>query len=192
MILARPLYQPIESPELESETALQPCVERMELMLAVLGDRTGSLVDLGCHTGWFCRAFARRGWDVLGIDKSADWVEVARGLNTGSNAENIPWLPAYRVMDLQGGGFPKSDVALCLSVAMYLFQESAEVGWTFLQRVSRCAPLMFFDFGGMYAHHLPFNEATALEHIVANTDYSEGRLLGHTAFESRPFFVFNR
>lgn len=189
MILTRPLYQPIESPELESEIPLQPCVERMEMMLAVLGDRKGSLVDLGCHTGWFCRAFARLGWEVLAIDRSPDWIETARSLNHLAPYEHMP---AYRVADLSGGGFPKSDVALCLSVAMYLFHESAEVGWTFLERVSRCAPLMFLDFGGMYAHHLPFDEATAIDQIVANTEYAEGRLLGHTQFEARPFFVFTR
>jgi len=55
VILTRPLYQPVET--LENEIPLQPCVERMAMMVAVLGDRTGTLVDLVCHTGWFCRAF---------------------------------------------------------------------------------------------------------------------------------------
>ena len=187
MILTRPLYQPVET--LENEIPLQPCVERMAMMVAVLGDRTGTLVDLGCHTGWFCRAFSRLGWDAIGIDQSADWIEVAISLRT---AWDFDRLPAYRVANLRDSGIPKSDVALCLSMVMYLFQEGFYTGWTFLQRVSDAAPMMFLDFGGMYAKHLPFTEETAIEEIVRRTSYKEGRLLGHSQFESRPLFLFTR
>lgn len=38
----------------------------------------GSLVDLGCGTGRHAREFGRLGWEVTGVDASAEMVELAR------------------------------------------------------------------------------------------------------------------
>lgn len=190
--LARPLYQPIEHEEFALWEVKQKCEERLGTMLRALGSQTGTMVDLGCHTGWFCRAFARLGWDVIGIDRSEAWIYAARVCNALLDEAAPVRPPFYTHSDLETAHIPKSDVALCLSVAMYLFEGSREDGWHFLQKVSRQCKAMFLDFGGMYAHHLPFTEADAIEQIVKVTYYTDGKLIGHSHFENRPMFMFTR
>ncbi len=53
------------------------------------------LLDLGCGTGFFSRAWRAAGVDVIGLDNSKDMVKIAResdplGTYTVGNAENLP------------------------------------------------------------------------------------------------------
>lgn len=182
------LYQPVEvCPELP---AVQPCTERLELIVEALNDfgmdaeYEGMVLDVGCHTGWFCRAFARMGWRATGIDRSADWISTAGKMN-----EILPISapdPEYVVADVAKTLLPESDVALCLSVSMYLFQSDGEKA---LHRISEVADLMFFDFGGMYVKNVPADESTIEEMIRGCTLYTESRKLGRSAID-RPLYLF--
>ena len=184
--LPRPLYQPIELPEFVGEAVLQPCVERWNLMQPHL-PKPGVMVDYGCHTGWMCRQFARNGWRAYGYDKSSEYLMVAEQMNgeTGLACDYF-----HRdILDNQP--VLHSHVSLCLSVAMYLFDNEND-GWGFFHRASEASPLMFCDFGGMYSGRLPFGEANVVEMFLDKTTYTHGQLIGRTAFENRPFFKFWR
>ena len=152
------------------------------MMQPWLPAKAGRMMDLGCHTGWFCREFKRAGWQTFGIERAPDWAELARTLDPQGD---------YLTADVFTVEFAECDVALCLSLAMYLFDD-LERGWELFRRISQAAPLMFLDFGGMYANRLPFTESTVIEQMVGNTLYRDGLLLGRTAFEERPFFLFER
>jgi SAM-dependent methyltransferase len=52
--------------------------ESWALLLRLLGEPTGSLLDVGCGTGSFTAALAGRGWDVTGVDVSEDMLRRAR------------------------------------------------------------------------------------------------------------------
>jgi SAM-dependent methyltransferase len=52
--------------------------ETWEVLLRLLGDGSGSLLDVGCGTGAYGIGLAERGWDVTGVDTSADMVRRAR------------------------------------------------------------------------------------------------------------------
>lgn len=181
-----PPYQPIEGCELP---ALQPCVERWQMMQDWLPQRgrVRRMVDYGCHTGWFCREFSKAGWRTTGFDRAPDWIETAQSLN--EHAGRIK--PKYCQANVLDMSLPECEVALCLSLAMYLFDD-VHAGWKFFNSVSLQSPIMFIDFGGQYANRLPFTEATVIEEMLKHTTYTLGRLLGHTAFESRPLFLFAR
>lgn len=186
------LYQPIEHPRLLDKPVVQPCAERLEMIrLKLLPMSAGRLLDIGCHTGWFSRAFARRGWSVLGIDRSQDWLSMAKTLNALLDASVVP--PTYRCEDVQHWPlWPSVDVALCLSVAMYLFEDEAR-GWSTFLQLSRAANKMFMDIGGMYADRLPFDSTDTAEvigEVLDHTHYTHGQLLGYTDFENRPLFYF--
>lgn len=192
--LARPLYQPIELAEFSLEPAVQPCVERWAMIAPRLPERSLILenssrklvVDYGCNTGWMVRQFARHGWDATGIDKASDLVKVARYV---TDQEQFPIKPRFIEADAMRLT-PMADVALCLSVAMYLFDDR-EAGWMFFRKVSEASPMLFMDFGGMYAGRLPFDESNVVEQMLGHTTYRHSELIGLTNLE-RPMFLFTR
>jgi SAM-dependent methyltransferase len=145
--------------------------------------KPGLVLDVGCHTGWFCRAFQRLGWTAIGIDRSLEWIAAARELDPKSS---------YAVFDVETESAramvlkPLFDVVLCFSVAMY-FKEC----YVTLRKLSWTAPRMFFDFGGQYAGSLPFGESDAIPAILEHTHYKEGTLIGRSAID-RPLYLFTR
>lgn len=176
-------YQPMEG---DASEAVQPCFERWEYIKPFVVGK-GTVLDVGCNTGWFCRKFASVGWLAIGIDRNEDWLQAAIDQNPKLTTD-LQW-PEYVRGDVLMMNLPEADIALCLSVAMYLFDDPAK-GWTFFDNLSRRVPIMFMDFGGMYAHRLPFTEETVIGEMKARTAYRSGRLLGRTNFEHRPFFLF--
>lgn len=52
--------------------------EAWQVLTSLLGDGAGSLLDVGCGTGSYTAALARRGWDVTGVDISEDMLRLAR------------------------------------------------------------------------------------------------------------------
>lgn len=201
-LLTFPLYQPIEAPEfsLENPFALQPCEERLQLIFDALpghvlypenpGRRL--MVDYGCHTGWFCRAFSKIGWKTVGIDRSPEWLEAASLLNELANDPQPRYIldDVLTVFDLEEKPEQACDVALCLSVAMYLFA-APERGWKFFKHVSETTQFMFVDFGGMYSNRLPFNEETFPGLMLQHTVFPSWRKLG-TSKQGRTLFLFEK
>jgi SAM-dependent methyltransferase len=49
------------------------------VVLRLLGDGPGRLLDVGCGGGSHAAAVAERGWDVTGVDVSEDQLRLARG-----------------------------------------------------------------------------------------------------------------
>jgi hypothetical protein len=192
------LYQPLEHPDCADWPVKQPCEERWGMIAAAIADfpitdpdpfdqPASTVVDYGAHTGWFCRQFSRGGWQALGIERSAFWLEIAHAMQPWARAPK-PW---YSCRDILAEAPLPCDVALCLSTAMYLFDDPA-IGWRFFRNVSHTAPRLFLDFGGMYADRLPFTEATVVDAMTARTHYTRGRLLGYSDFGARPMFLFER
>jgi ubiquinone/menaquinone biosynthesis C-methylase UbiE len=63
------------------DTEFQPAPlesETWEVLTRLLGDGTGSLLDVGCGTGSYTAALAKRGWNPTGIDISEDMLRLAR------------------------------------------------------------------------------------------------------------------
>lgn len=179
------LYQPIDHPEFADWEVKQPCEERLAMIRDACGP-VGSMVDFGCHTGWFCRQFALDGWKTTGVEKSEIHVEIARVVDEWAGVKTD-----YIVGNLLKSPIPVADVALCLSVAMYLFDDVA-AGWGFFNRVSESIPRMFIDWGGMYAKRLPFTRETIVGEMFRNTRYCIGIHLGDSGFENRPLYLFER
>jgi 2-polyprenyl-3-methyl-5-hydroxy-6-metoxy-1,4-benzoquinol methylase len=75
------------------------------------------LLDVGCGTGEQLLAMARRGYEVAGLDGSAEMLQHARAANPGVTLElgDVEHLP------YADGSF---DVALCVEVLRYLPQEA--------------------------------------------------------------------
>jgi SAM-dependent methyltransferase len=179
--MTAPPYQPLS----DCSESVQPCVERLNMILPYCPN-PGVMIDIGCHTGWFCREFVKRGWISVGYDKSLDYLAIAQGEDRKANVGIKYLLGDVRDMDMV-----VADVALCLSTAMYLFEPN-ERGWDYFRYLSEACPLMFMDFGGMYADKLPFNERTVAPMFQAFTEYQNCQLIGRSDFESRPMFMLTR
>lgn len=189
------LYMPLEISEFDDWEVVQPCERRVSMIFDVLGnDYAGSVLDVGCHTGFFCREFSRRGWSATGLEPSKEWFDVAVKMNGEALLGAVP--PVYvnsSVDDMDATDTNRYDVALCLSVAMYFFRgRSIADGWMSFNRIALEAPTLFLDFGGQYAKHLPFIADNAVEAVVGCSVYTEGEYLGPSDFEGRPMFVFTR
>lgn len=52
--------------------------ETWEVLNRLLGEASGSLLDVGCGTGGYAAGLAERGWDVTGVDASEDMLRRAR------------------------------------------------------------------------------------------------------------------
>jgi SAM-dependent methyltransferase len=68
--------------------------ETWEVLLRLLGDGSGSLIDVGCGTGAYAAGLAERGWDVTGIDVSEDMLRRAheRGVHAvQADATSLPF-----------------------------------------------------------------------------------------------------
>lgn len=185
----RKLYHPLEHPDFPGWDVAQPCVERWAMIRAALhGVTRGTALDLGCHTGWFSRRLAAEGWAVTGIDRSQEWLGVARAMGGPEWAK----APEYRWANIGTCELPQSDVALALSLLMYLFQrEDDELGWEFLDRLALAAPIAFIDSGGMYAEHVP-PPAELAGQIVKRTAYRHAKLLGRSLLEGREMWMLER
>ena len=56
----------------------EPAYAPREAALRLLGPGSGRLLDVGCGTGTHTAAFAEQGWRVVGVDLSADQLQLAR------------------------------------------------------------------------------------------------------------------
>lgn len=80
------LYQPVEDPRVEGWTLWRPdSYARLALVKELLVP--GTVVDVGCDTGFFSRGLAREGYQVTSLDHSPQRLAVARYLATISNLE---------------------------------------------------------------------------------------------------------
>jgi len=85
--------------------------EAWEVLNRLLGDPSGSLLDVGCGTGSYSAGLAERGWDVTGVDVSEDMLRRAgaRGVRTvQADAAALPFEDAS--FDATVSVFTNTDV----------------------------------------------------------------------------------
>jgi SAM-dependent methyltransferase len=81
----RYLYQPIEHPYFSGWESSRSVERLVAVLSAVEGagitHRMGDLLEVGCCTGSFCRAFRRQGWRVFGVDRDEKALSIAEHLD---------------------------------------------------------------------------------------------------------------
>ena len=78
------------------DTEFQPSPlesETWQMLVDLLGDGAGSLVDVGCGTGSYAAGLARRGWTVTGVDLSEDMLRRAQAKDVQTVRADATALP---------------------------------------------------------------------------------------------------
>jgi SAM-dependent methyltransferase len=78
----------------DTEFQPEPPTETWETVVRLLGEPSGSLIDVGCGTGTYAVGLVEQGWDVTGVDVSEDMLRraAARGVRTvQTDATELPF-----------------------------------------------------------------------------------------------------
>lgn len=78
------LYQPCEDERVKNWAVWRPDSEA-RLKVVLQGLASGSVLDVGCGSGWFSRQLARRGYNVTSLESNSLRLGVARYLSTIQN-----------------------------------------------------------------------------------------------------------
>lgn len=168
------LYQPIDLPGYEGWKVVRPdSRRRAESMSDAVrrhwpaGDGSGSFLDIGCLTGFFCDHFASRGFSARGVDVTKTNIEVARVLETFYRrpARANPVFAIYERTDaydyLKATKDDPVDVTSALSVFQWvMLQRDVEAGLDCIRWLAaRTQHIMFLEMGytdeDIYKDQLP-------------------------------------
>lgn len=179
----RELYQPVPFPEVQTWPLVRHCTDRLEMMQAVIPERTrgGSYLDVGCSYGWFVSEMAKRGFTTGGVEldpRAPRLGQLAYGLECSrvQVGEAVEFLRG-RALDF--------DVVSCFSLLHHFVMGrgpcGAEEFIRLLDETSR--HILFLDTGESHetwlADQLPDWNARFVEAwLRKHTKFSEIRALG--------------
>ena len=118
------------------------------------------VVDLGCGTGTLCEKLAQIGYDVVGVDSSADMLEAAQQRLDGKQLPVTLLLQDMTRLDLYGA----ADCTVCLLDSLNHLKDKQQLQKAF-ERVG-----MFTCDGGLFVFDL-------------NTEYKHRKVLANNAFD---------
>jgi ubiquinone/menaquinone biosynthesis C-methylase UbiE len=116
-------------------------------------ERPKTILDLGCGTGTMAIAFAKQGYDVIGVDLSEHMLAIAREKAEKERVSPILWLQ-QNMAELEMN--EKVDCILCLCDSLNYLLDEAEVGATFARVFEQLKPGGWFIFDVHTAYK--FNE----------------------------------
>lgn len=94
---------------------------RQDIVLDMLADRSGSIIDIGCGPGVYAETLLQRGFRPVFVDLSFDMLTKGFSLKTGGNGSYAKINAEIERLCFKDGSF---DNALCIGVIAYA--ESAE------------------------------------------------------------------
>ena len=87
-----------------SDNNCGPALSQIGAIFSLIPEPPKKLLDVGCGTGWTSIFFAKRGYDVLGIDISPDMVNIALKNAKKENIKNI----IFKVKDYENINFKEN------------------------------------------------------------------------------------
>ncbi len=138
----------------------------LERVLSILRDQgigDGLVLDLGCGTGRFTQMLSDAGYDMIGVDLSAEMLSVAMDRKEESGADILYLQQDMREFELYGT--VRAIVSLC--DCMNYLTEPAD----FLQVLRLCRN--YLDPGGLFLFDL--NTVYKYEHLLSDNTFAETR-----------------
>lgn len=135
--------------------------EYIRSILQEYGICDGLMLDLGCGTGKMTRLLAKAGYDMIGVDNSADMLEIARE-EEYENADRILYLlQDMRSFELYGT--VRAIVSICDSVNYILEEDDLREVFRLVNNYLDPAGIFIFDLNTVYKYQEMLGETTISE-----------------------------
>lgn len=162
----RVLYQPVELEECAGWKVIRTdSARRVDVMTKTLRDigvvpgegrGSGTYLDVGCNTGYFCHALSRLGLYARGVDVTENSIAVARLLTSFVRKDDTKYDVADCYDYLGDTQNEQYDVTSSFSVVQWLIQQrSLEAGVSSMEWLfAKTAKVCFFETGYTDESHL--------------------------------------
>ena len=125
------------------------------------GINDGILLDLGCGTGTMTEVFAGFGYDMIGVDNSADMLEIAMEKKEASGHDILYLLQDMRTFELYGT--VRAVVSVCDSVNYITEPEELAEVFRLVNNYLDPGGLFLFDFNTEYKYREVMGDCTIAE-----------------------------
>lgn len=133
----------------------------IEEILKSRGIRDGLVLDLCCGTGSLTECLAEAGYDMIGIDRSLEMLEIAQEKKLSSGRDILYLLQDMREFELYGT--VRAVVSVCDSVNYILQEEELEKVFCLVNNYLDPGGIFFFDFNTTYKYEKILGEQVIAE-----------------------------
>ena len=145
-----------------------------------LKEERNLILDLGCGTGTLTELLAEKGYDMIGVDSSADMLELAMEKRDSMGHETLYLLQDMRELELYGT--VGTVVSVCDSLNYILAEEELLQVFRLVENYLFPEGIFIFDFNTVYKYAEVIGDVTIAENreacsfIWENTYYPEEAL----------------
>ena len=122
----------------------------------------GILLDLGCGTGSMTEILAGYGYDMIGVDGSAEMLEIAEGKRRSQGIKDILYL-CQDMREFELYGTVRAVVSVCDSLNYILNPDELLTVFKLVNNYLDPGGLLFFDFNTEYKYKEVLGEQTIAE-----------------------------
>ena len=133
----------------------------LEKLLKENGIRNGLILDLGCGTGTLTQLLARQGYDMIGVDNSAQMLSVAMEKKEKSSLDILYLLQDMREFELYGT--VRAVISVCDSLNYLLEEEELIQTFRLVNNYLDPAGIFIFDFNTVYKYREVIGDITIAE-----------------------------
>ncbi|MDE5679371.1 MAG: methyltransferase domain-containing protein [Lachnospiraceae bacterium] len=167
------ISKPVKLPETLQEAIPKEAAETLQ-------EERNLILDLGCGTGTLTELLAEEGYDMIGVDSSADMLELAMEKRDRMGHETLYLLQDMRELELYGT--VGTVVSVCDSLNYMLSEEELLQVFKLVENYLFPEGIFIFDFNTVYKYAEVIGDATIAENretcsfIWENTYYPEEAL----------------
>lgn len=157
-----------------------PYEEWCDYVCSLLGEegiRDGLLLDLGCGTGSLTRLLAGKGYDCIGVDLSADMLEIAAEKQAADGTGILYLQQDMRSFELYGT--VRAAVSICDSMNYILEEEDLLQVFRLVNNYLDPGGIFLFDFNTCHKYETLLGEQTIAE------NREEGSFIWDNYYDSR-------
>ena len=184
------LYQPIVHPDLDDIPYLHGCQNRLNSIIPQLGEKKGTMLDIGANLGFFCHKFSDLGYQCYAIEQDSDTFYILEKIRI---AEKQKFKAINKsIFDVELIKTMKFDVVLALNIFHHFLKRKKHFFnlKIFLKKL-KTYELIFEP----HQHHekqmngayVNFTETEFIDFLLRHTSLNESKLI-HTAKYGRHIF----